>query len=1099
MEHRTPLMLALAALLAGTAALAADLPLASVSPIDKGLVARWRFDEGAGTIARDSSGSGCDCDLHGAKWAAAKVPPAVDLNGTTAYLEARDPHKANISGAFTISFWMNPAVWADQYSAGVLSKKGTDAARGYVIYGDGYVPTKINLRIAGTAGAYPMLTSASVVDEGVWQHWAVTYDPGAQTLTWYKNGQFDKRYDSIAIGDTSNDTAIQIGHAHTWNGFYNGLLGQIEIFDRALAPSEISSEYQAGEAALRSAEGPPIAVKWRVVATTFPTDEVVVAACTVKEAGAKGDGITDDTAAFQSALQSVARAGGGTVFVPEGRYALRGNLTIPTGVALRGDWEKPRPGAPLRGTILQAYAGRGDVEGRPFIALRQGAGVRDLAIWYPEQDPANIAPYPFCIEQMGSASATAANVTLVNPYLGIRTDYGSYLHYFHNVYGSPLSIGIEIDFVSDSGRVDNIQFSPDFWSASGLPGVPAAKGPHAAWMRANGTGMLFRRYEWIFSAFVSLRGYATGVKMQNSKTMGETNGQMYRYDITDCGTAVDIVDANFAGISFTKCTLDGSEYGVVTRPTFNSRLLFHSCALGGKTRSALLDGIADQSMLFQQCSFSGEVERLHGDLVILGCSIDSPGDHLRLGREANAVTIAGTTFGGPARIVNEGTSGKVSITSDPIPAVTIPDVPPPTDKLLAPARAELFVITDRPRAAKQALDGDDTAIIQGAMDKAAGAGGGVVLLPAGVYSLRGHLIVPSGVELRGVYDVEHHTKGWGSVVRVYAGRNDEHGAPAILMQKNSGLRGLTFYYPEQRYDAIVPYPFLVQGRGAGIYVVNVTAGNPYQFIDFKTYRCDGHRIDYAAGALLRVGIAVGGGSVGGEVMNVQFNNHFWSWCPFQDCPGMGPADFGAGRNPVWIYQYANLEAFVFGYCRDEMQYQNAVFGSRIGLRFVAENGTGASGLVFGHGTDGSMVSMQFDGLSAEGIDVINSQLVTMDCATVPPTSEKAYVRCGPGLWSTARMYNTTFWGTPANAVVVHGGELDIDLASFLQYGPMLVDGGKVGLTAAFLGQPTAGDSELTVRNDGQADLLGDLSPVGMRANSDAPAEAITERLANRRR
>jgi len=34
--------------------------------------------------------------------------------------------------------------------------------------------------------------------------------------------------------NTSNGTPLQIGHAHTWNGFYNGLLGQIEIFNRAL-------------------------------------------------------------------------------------------------------------------------------------------------------------------------------------------------------------------------------------------------------------------------------------------------------------------------------------------------------------------------------------------------------------------------------------------------------------------------------------------------------------------------------------------------------------------------------------------------------------------------------------------------------------------------------------------------------------------------------------------------------------------------------------------------------------------------------------------------------------------------------------------------
>ena len=267
-----------------TAAAYADGPPAAGSA---GLIARWRFDEGAGVTARDSSNGGCDCDLKGAQWAKGQARPAVELRGKGDYLEARDPAKADITGAFTISFWMNPAAWQDQYSTGVVSKKRSDAVPGYVIYGDGTTPTKITLRIAGTAGGHAMLTSASDVDEDVWQQWAVTYDPGTQVLSWYKNGNLDKRYESIAIGDTTNDTPLQIGHAHTWNGYFDGLLGQIEMYNRALSPDEIRKGYAATPASAQSASVP---VRWRVITPQFPTDEVVVAGCTVQEAGAKGDG-----------------------------------------------------------------------------------------------------------------------------------------------------------------------------------------------------------------------------------------------------------------------------------------------------------------------------------------------------------------------------------------------------------------------------------------------------------------------------------------------------------------------------------------------------------------------------------------------------------------------------------------------------------------------------------------------------------------------------------------------------------------------------------------------------------------------------------------
>ncbi|MCX6359814.1 MAG: glycosyl hydrolase family 28-related protein [Armatimonadetes bacterium] len=1048
---------------------------------------RWLFREGSGSVVREASG-GCGLTMAGGKWVRGVAGPAVELNGRTDHLEALDAAAANTSGAFTIAFWMNPASWSDQYSAGVVSKKRSDATPGYVIYGDGTAPTKITLRIAGTAGGHAMLTSASDVDEDVWQHWAVTYDPAARAVTWYKNGKPDKRYEGILIGDTSNDTPLRVGHAHTWNGHFDGLIDTVEITHRAWSPAEVRREAASRSASIRPAPG--VAARWRVVKPRFATADLVVARCTVRDAGAMGDGVTDDTAAFQAAMGATSRAGGGTVFVPSGRYALRGNLRVPTGVTLRGEWERPRPGAPVRGTVLMAYPGRGEADGRPFLAMRQCTGLRDLAIWYPEQNPARIVPYPFCIEQMGSASASVEHVTLVNAYQGIRTNYGSYLHYFHGIYGSPLSIGIEIDFVSDTGRVDEVDFGPELWSASGLPGSPANGGPHAAWMRANGTGMLFRRYEWIYSAFVSLRGYQTGICMVNSDTFGETNGQMYKVRVERCGIGVDVLNANFAGLSFTRCTLSGDEFGIATRPTFNSRLLLHTCTLTGGRRAALLDGIANQSILMQKCALTGGVERVRGDLVMLGCTLGSFGEHLRLGREAATVKVAGTTYREPARIVNECASGRVTLSDEAAASLPAPDIAMPEDRRLQPSRPLLFVVKARPRGPKQGLPGDDTAAIQAALDRARAAGGGAVLLPAGIYSLRGGLTVPTGVELRGVYDVQHHTKGWGSLVRVFAGRGDEKARPAVVLQSGAGLRGLTFYYPEQRFEAVTPYPYLVQGRGAGVYIVNVTGVNPYRFIDLATYRCDRHAVQYAAGAPLRVGIAVGGGSRGGQVRSVQFNSHYWAWSPLPDCPGVAP---GKG-NPAWQYQYDHLEAFVLGSCSNEFQYQNTVFGSRIGLRCLSENGAGPGGLILGHGTDGSLISMQFDGAAPGGIDVVNSQLVSMDCAGLPFSLDKAYVRCGAGLRSEVRMINTTLWGSPMHSAAVYGGALTVDLASFCQFGTMLVTGGSFRATAAFFGQPLNPQPELDVRPPGRAAVTACLSPFGLHRSMATPAGAVEEAL-----
>ena len=46
----------------------------------------------------------------------------------------------------------------------------------------------------------------------------------------------------------------------------------------------------------------------------------------VQNFGAKGDGITDDTAAIQRAIDAAAAAGGGQVYVPTGTYIVSGGV-----------------------------------------------------------------------------------------------------------------------------------------------------------------------------------------------------------------------------------------------------------------------------------------------------------------------------------------------------------------------------------------------------------------------------------------------------------------------------------------------------------------------------------------------------------------------------------------------------------------------------------------------------------------------------------------------------------------------------------------------------------------------------------------------------
>jgi hypothetical protein len=206
----------------------------------------------------------------------------------------------------------------------------------------------------------------------------------------------------------------------------------------------------------------------------FEQNQIVFATVVATDAPYSADptGQADSTEAINRAMQRVRQLGGGTCFIPAGLYRCSGSLLVPGTVTLQGEWHRPQPGEPLRGTVLMAYAGRGNPDGEAFIRVgepKQGHA-KDLAVWYPEQMSGNIQPYPFTIE--GNVSHIR-RITLVNSYQGIRMrdNSGSIVS---DICGTVLKTGIWTQNSVEFGRVYNGRFSPDYWASLKLPGGSTA-------------------------------------------------------------------------------------------------------------------------------------------------------------------------------------------------------------------------------------------------------------------------------------------------------------------------------------------------------------------------------------------------------------------------------------------------------------------------------------------------------------------------------------------------------------------------------------------------------------------------------------------------
>lgn len=136
---------------------------------------------------------------------------------------------------------------------------------------------------------------------------------------------------------------------------------------------------------------------------------------TVRDHGAKGDGIADDTLALQATIDAARQAGGGTVEIPAGVY-LSGPLQLASNLGLH-----LAAGATLAMLPLEKYPG-GTQRGEDFLS---GANLHDLALtgagtvdgqggpWWPFAKTAG-AKRPRMFKLSGGERILVEGVTLKN-------------------------------------------------------------------------------------------------------------------------------------------------------------------------------------------------------------------------------------------------------------------------------------------------------------------------------------------------------------------------------------------------------------------------------------------------------------------------------------------------------------------------------------------------------------------------------------------------------------------------------------------------------------------------------------------------------------
>ncbi|NMA47080.1 MAG: hypothetical protein GX945_11030 [Lentisphaerae bacterium] len=804
----------------------------------------------------------------------------------------------------------------------------------------------------------------------------------------------------------------------------------------------------------------------RVVATRFAASDLPVADAVFTPPTEDAAG-SDWAPALQRAIDELATRGGGTLFLPAAEYPINSPVVVKEGVVLRGD--NPRPAVAEFGTIFVIRHQQADKPSPPTFGLQRGSGLRELVFWYPEQSLDTPRPYPWTIAttpaQAGN-NQSIINCTLVNPYRAIKIgNHFNELHTIRNVRICPLHTGIEMDGVTDIGRLDNVRIDLAVWADSGLPGTPAAvdkagKAPLAA---LGVTGVDIGRSDWEYMYNLQIHGVGTGLRIRKG-ARGTTNAVMAYCDISDCDTALELNELNGVGLSAYNCDFSGRTRAVQGSERFTTVAQFHSCRFSSPALAIQLSGSGTLSCL--RCEFlGGACQTDVGQLLLIQCDANGYQPQLNFGADVKRWRVLGGNLAQSSQVQNLATQADWILA--PIPeALQTPPLPPLCppghDRHVSfPADTPLILVTDYGADCSLA---DNGPAFQRALDHAGSLGRpAVVYAPAGLYAFRSDLLIPSQVELRGSFAVPHHTVSAGTVLLIHHGQGDEAGQPFLSLQRQSGLRGLTCWYPQQRASTPVPYPWTIRSLGPQCWLVDVTIGNAWQAADLASHDATGMIIDYLAGAVFRRGLAIANAD-NAQIRDLQFNPHYsnrlHTSLPCAERPN---------RETILAcvdFQRANLEGISIRDSSNLLLRGNFLYAAKDGIVFRGH----CQADILMQGIDTAWHAAVLANDSAEAsLRFALAQLVPLgsqNIAAIVSTSDFV---------GEAIFLNSQFWAGNGTAQLDGPGRVRLEQFNSLT-GPVVVNNGHCHLSAALFNNSFIGK----VVASGQQQSLAMLTPISSR-------------------
>ncbi len=252
----------------------------------------WHFDEGSGTTAYDRSGNGNNGTLYNSPaWVDGKFGKALSFDGSNDYVTT--PIISNTLTDFTMEAWVKASSvpsnrrivmgsgWGyNDWYIGINLGSSTDApARKWLFW------------VAGNSQIAYLAAPGEIV-AGEWYYLVATYQ--GTTGKFYINGDSIGKFTFTRGTDTN---PFRIGRSNSGE-YFNGLVDEVRVYNRALTSAEVSDLYQNYGYTTTNAQGQVFVRKYSATepASTVGSEISMAHIMGISKADAYGIGVNSITA-----------------------------------------------------------------------------------------------------------------------------------------------------------------------------------------------------------------------------------------------------------------------------------------------------------------------------------------------------------------------------------------------------------------------------------------------------------------------------------------------------------------------------------------------------------------------------------------------------------------------------------------------------------------------------------------------------------------------------------------------------------------------------------------------------------------------------------